>query len=361
MSFPEPVGEAPEPGSGQRRGVLTDSPGPAAATDGPLTREHGRTENDGDPADGPDPANETGGDDGRPTRPAVPDLPLPTGTAPELASEFGLHPIGLRPPIPEYLRQIWRRRYFVLELSRAREQAANADSRLGQFWQILNPLLNVAVYYLIFGVLLGTKSGIHNYIAFLVIGVFTFGYTQAAMLNGARSITGNLGIVRALHFPRAMLPLSVVVEELFTLGTSLLICVVVVLVTGEGISWTWLLIAPAVLLQTMFGLGLAMTFARITERVSDVAQLLPFLARTWLYLSGVVFSLNGYAAHHSGWVKVVLYSNPGAIYVELVRDSLMQGPPAPWYAWAGGVAWAVVGVTFGFVYFWKAEERYGRG
>ncbi|MEO6822321.1 MAG: ABC transporter permease [Candidatus Nanopelagicales bacterium] len=288
-------------------------------------------------------------------------LPLPTGTPAELGARFGLHPIGLRPPIPEYLRQIWRRRFFVVELSRAREQAANAESRLGQFWQVLNPLLNVAVYFLIFGVLLGTKSGVHNYIAFLVIGVFTFGYTQSAMLNGARSITGNMGIVRALHFPRAMLPLSIVVEELFTLGTSLLICVAVVLLTGEGISWTWLLILPAVVLQTMFNLGLALTFARITERVSDVAQLLPFLARTWLYLSGVVFSLDAYAEKHAEWVKIVLYSNPGAIYVELVRDSLMQGPRAPWFVWVGAVAWALVGVTFGFLYFWKAEERYGRG
>jgi teichoic acid transport system permease protein len=288
-------------------------------------------------------------------------LPRPTGTATELASQFGLRPIGLRPPIPEYLRQIWRRRFFVLELSRAREQAENAESRLGQFWQVLNPLLNVAVYYLIFGVLLDSKRSIPNYIAFLVIGVFVFGYTQKAMLDGARSITSNLGIVRALHFPRAMLPLSVVVQELFTLGTSLLICVAVVLLTGEGISWTWILIVPAVALQTMFGLGLALTFARITERVSDVAQLLPFLARTWLYLSGVVFSLDTFAGDHHGWVKVVLYSNPGAIYVELVRDCLMGGQPAPLLTWIGGLAWAIVGVTFGFVYFWKAEERYGRG
>jgi teichoic acid transport system permease protein len=296
----------------------------------------------------------------------IPDPPrqpeTPTGTPTELAARFGLHPIGLRPPIPEYLRQVWARRHFVIELSRAREHAANAESRLGQFWQVLNPLLNVGVYYLIFGVLLGGARAVPNFIAWLVIGVFTFTYTQNTMLQGSKSISTNLGIVRALHFPRVLMPLAVVVEEVFTLGTSLLICLVVVLATGEGIHWQWILLIPAVGLQTLFVAGLAMTFARITERVRDVAQLLPFLARTWMYLSGVVFSLQTYGQHLPERIQVLLNLNPGAIYVELTRTALLHSqPPPPWYTWPAGVAWALIALIGGFIYFWKAEERYGRG
>jgi teichoic acid transport system permease protein len=291
-----------------------------------------------------------------------PDLPVPTGTPQGLASEFGLQLIGLRPPFLLYLRRIWHRRYFIIELSRAREQSANAESRLGQIWQVLNPLLNAAVYFLIFGVLLNTRSNIHDYIAWLVIGIFLFGYTQSAMLNGARSVSGNLGIVRALHFPRAMLPISVVVEELFTLGTAMIICAIIVVLTGAGISVWWLVLIPSVALQTMFAVGLALTFARITERVRDVAQLLPFLARTWLYLSGVVFSLQNFAHQHAPWVKVVLFTNPGAVYVELGRGALLHSSnPIEWYTWVAAVAWAIIGMAFGFVYFWRAEARYGRG
>lgn len=300
------------------------------------------------------------------TAEVIPDPPkeaeIPTGAPAELAARFGLHPIGLRPPIPQYLRQVWARRHFVIELSRAREHAANAESRLGQFWQVLNPLLNVGVYYLIFGVLLGGARAIPNFIAWLVIGVFTFTFTQNSMLQGSKSISTNLGIVRALHFPRVLMPLAVVVEEVFTLGTSLVICLVVVLATGEGIHWQWLLLIPAVGLQTLFVAGLAMTFARITERVRDVAQLLPFLARTWMYMSGVVFSLQAYSEKHTQLIQLLLNLNPGAVYVELVRTSLLRSQPsAPLTTWAAGVVWAVVALLGGFIYFWKAEERYGRG
>jgi teichoic acid transport system permease protein len=291
-----------------------------------------------------------------------PDLPAPTGTPAALASEFGLQTMGLRPPFILYLRRIWNRRYFIIELSRAREESNNAESRLGQIWTVLNPLLNAAVYFLIFGVLLNARRAIPDYIAWLVIGVFLFGYTQRAMLDGARAVSGNLGIVRALHFPRAMLPISVVLEELFTLGTAMLICAIIVVLTGAGISLWWLVLIPSVALQTLFAAGLALTFARITERVRDVAQLLPFLARTWLYLSGVVFSLHNFAHGHALWVQVILYLNPGAVYVELGRGALLHSTnPIQWYTWAGAVGWAIVGSLFGMVYFWRAEARYGRG
>jgi len=278
-----------------------------------------------------------------------------------LAQENGLRPIGVRPSIPQYLRQIWQRRHFVVELSRAREQSANAESRLGQLWQILNPILNIAVYFLIFGVLFQARRTVPNYIAWLVVGVFIFTYTQASVLGGARSISRNLGLVRALHFPRALMPLSVVIEELFSLATALVICFIIVLITGEGITFAWLLLIPALLLQTMFNLGLAFILARITERVSDVNQLLPFLLRTWLYASGVVFPISGFVAEHPGAISFLLTFNPGTVYVELARDALLSSYSTPPITWAYGVFWAVFTLVIGFIYFWKAEERYGRG
>ena len=292
--------------------------------------------------------------------PALP-TPLTSAEAADLAKANGLKPIGLRPPIPDYLRQMWARRYFVIELSRAREQSSNAESRLGQFWQVLNPLLNIAVYFLIFGVLFKANRSVPDYISFLVIGVFVFTYTQQTVLGGARSISSNLGLVRALHFPRALMPLSVVIEELFTLATAMTICVVIVLLNGEGITFAWLLLPVTLALQTMFNFGLALTLARMTERVRDVAQLLPFLLRTWLYLSGVVFPIQTFAAEHKGVVGFLLTFNPGAVYIELARDALLTSYTTPRITWVYAVFWAVVALVGGFVYFWKAEEKYGRG
>lgn len=294
----------------------------------------------------------------RANRPPVPELTI---SHVQLAEEYGLKAIGLRPPIPVYLREIWARRHFVLELSSAREQSNNAESRLGRFWQILNPLLNVGVYFLVFGVLLNGARATQHYISWLIIGVFIFSYSQNSVLDGAKSISSNLGLVRALSFPRALLPISVVVQEFFTLGTSLLVCAVAVIVqTGRGPNWSWLLVVPAVLLQSMFGLGLAFVFARITERVRDVAQLLPFALRTWMYLSGVMIDFTHYTRHTHA-IRVLMELNPGAVYPQLVRSALLSSVHVPLVVWLSGFLWAVLMVLFGFTYFWRAEARYGRG
>ncbi|NEE39868.1 ABC transporter permease, partial [Streptomyces sp. SID7982] len=99
--------------------------------------------------------------------------------------------------------------HFILAFSRAKLTAQYSQAKLGQLWQVVTPLLNACVYYLIFGLILGTREGIPHdvFVPFLVTGVFVFTFTQSSVMAGVRSISGNLGLVRALHFPRASLPI----------------------------------------------------------------------------------------------------------------------------------------------------------
>lgn len=279
----------------------------------------------------------------------------------ELAARYGLAQSGARPTLLAYVGQLWGRRHFIVEYARARNQAQYTDTALGQVWQILTPVLNAAVFYLIFGLLLKTSRGVENYISFLVVGVFIFTYTQRAVLSGSRSIAGNLGLVRALHFPRATLPLASTVMELQQLLVSVVVLCVIVLATGEPLTLSWLLLIPALFFQTLFNCGLALIFARMTSRVRDMEQLLPFALRTWMYASGVFFVIDTFARTAPVAAQVVLKANPAAVYIELVRGSLMASHPAAPYVWPLAVVWAVVTFAVGFVYFWRAEERYGRG
>jgi teichoic acid transport system permease protein len=167
--------------------------------------------------------------------------------------------------------------------------------------------------------------------------------------------------VRALHFPRATLPLAATVVELQQLLISTLVLFAIVLATGEPLTPNWLLIVPAMLLQTLFNSGLALVFARLTSRIADLTQLLPFLLRTWQYVSGVFWSVDVFAADAPGVVRFVLEVNPAGVYIEIVRDALMESHTAGPHVWPLALGWAVVSFASGFVYFWRAEERYGRG
>ena len=288
----------------------------------------------------------------------------PSLNAAELAAAHGLTISGQRPGLLAYTRQLWSRRHFVLAFATARLTAMYTAARLGQIWQVMTPLLNAAVYYLIFGLLLGTNRGIPNFIAYLCTGVFVFQFTQSAVLAGTRSIADNLGLIRALHFPRACLPIAFTVIQLQQLIFSMGVLAVIVLATGEPVTWRWLLVFPVLALQSTFNAGLALFMARIGAKTTDMAQLMPFVLRTWMYLSGVFWSVTSFTTHAPGWVSTVLNLNPALIFNDLMRYALMMSVSAsllPQHVWPVAVAWSLLVGLAGYLFFWRAEEEYGRG
>jgi teichoic acid transport system permease protein len=284
-----------------------------------------------------------------------------TSASAALAADHGLAPVGLRPRLGAYLVGIWKRRSFIAAFAWAKVEAANAESRLGQFWQIINPLFSAAIYYFIFGLLLQTSRGIENFVAYLVVGVFLFTLIQRSIAAGAASIRGNLGLVRALHFPRAILPISAVVEQLIAFTASLLIMFPVLLLTGEPITWSWLLFPVAVLIVVIFCIGASLLFARLAAGTKDVSQFLPFALRAWMYTSGVFYSVDRFTQGLPDWVSTVLNLNPGAVFLQITRDSLLESYQAPPIAWAWAAGWAIGFFVIGFWAFWSDEASYGRG
>lgn len=271
----------------------------------------------------------------------------------------GLQRAGARLPVEEYTRRLWQRRWFVVAYATASNSVGYERSFLGQAWQLLTPLLNIVVYYLIFGLLLHTNQGVPNFIAFLSVGVFLFSFCQSALVAGSRAITANLGLVRALQFPRAVLPVSTTLVSLLQLTYSLIVMIPILLISGVTPTFRWLQLVPAVALQSLFCLGLAFTVARIGARVPDTTQLLPFVSRVWMYMSGVMYSVQVFARGHASWVSNVLTMNPGYVFLALARHALLTGNPVTAQTWVVAVAWAFGTLALGYLYFWRGEEEYG--
>ncbi|GAA4058434.1 ABC transporter permease [Streptomyces shaanxiensis] len=287
-------------------------------------------------------------------------------TAAQLADKYGLSVSGARPSLFEYVRQLWDRRHFILAFSRAKLTAQYSQAKLGQLWQVATPLLNAAVYFFIFGLILEADRGMSRevYVPFLVTGVFVFTFTQSSVMAGVRAISGNLGLVRALHFPRASLPISFSLQQLQQLLFSMIVLFAVALIFGSYPAMSWLLIIPVLVLQFFFNTGLAMIMARAGSKTPDLAQLMPFVMRTWMYASGVMFSIPVMLKDKPAWIADILQWNPAAVYMDLMRFALIDGYGSdnlPSHVWAVALGWAVLFFVGGFVYFWKAEERYGRG
>jgi teichoic acid transport system permease protein len=291
----------------------------------------------------------------------------------QVASQYGLAKVGVRPSLGAYIRDVARHWAFARTLGTSTAYARNQNNYLGQMWAVLTPLLNAIVYILIFGILLDTNRGVENSIAFIVIGTFLFRFFEQCVKGGGQSIANRTNLIRSLQFPRAVLPLSNVLSYLATLLPALLVMCLMVLGSGllpqyqaVPIRWTWLLLPVLVALLAVFNAGVAFMMARIVAITPDLDNLIAFFMRLMMYASGVIFPAVHYAEEVSGTAGVILTDvleyQPVAVYLYVARSCLMHEPgfQQSLTMWGFAVGWAVLFFVGGFIMFWRGEERYGR-
>ena len=276
-----------------------------------------------------------------------------------LVLEHGLRKVGGRPPLRTYVRDLWKRRHFTIEMARGMTDSSNEGHRLGGLWEILTPLMWAALYLFIFGVVVPTRAGTDNFVGYLVSGLFIFRYVAGCMALGAKCIRKSQGLITSLQFPRALVPMAASTAEMFSLIPALFVMTVLAVASGEHIRLQMLLLLPAVALTFVFTLGLSMAAARIVDALPDLANMIPFVTRLMMYVSGVFFSIDHFAG--KGTLGHVLSYQPLAIYIELARSALLEEVVVRPTAWLWAIGWAVAMFSVGFIYFWRAEARYGRG
>lgn len=272
------------------------------------------------------------------------------------AMDLGLHRMGGRPTFRRYLGDLWARREFIWLIPRSEMRSRAMNTFLGSIWHLLNPLLLAGVYYLVFGVLLGTgeRGGIENYSAYLVIGILVFFFTQKSFVGGARTVVNDVRLLQNVNFPAAVLPISSTLAEALTHMWALGAMFVVVALTGETPTLWWLLVIPLAMIQLVMNLGLAFISSRITVHFRDAEQLLPYLTRIWLYLSGVMF---GVERIHDPVKRMIFQANPPYAFIHATRELIFEGRIA--WAFVGiAAAWAVGIFVIGFVFFWRHEGEY---
>ena len=276
----------------------------------------------------------------------------------EYAKQNGLTKVGARESLLSYVKHAWQRRDFAYVMALYTDQANSSRNRLGRWWLVLVPTLQAAVYGLIFGILLG-GSRPENFIPFLITGVFLFSFLQGAYSSGANSVTSNIGLVRSLSFPRILLPINALIQQVFSLLPQVALLLITLLLFQQQVTWNWLYLIPILLLMVVFGFGLATISARLTVHVQDLNKLNPFLTRVMFYVSGIFFSIETVLKDYPVAMQIATW-NPVYVYISLARGAMVEGYAMTAGMWIAAVAWAFGLFIVGTVFFWRAEERYGR-
>jgi teichoic acid transport system permease protein len=193
----------------------------------------------------------------------------------------------------------------------------------------------------------------------LVIGTFLFEFIASGLNNGGRAIASKVKLVRALEFPRAVLPISVTLTEMIMMWPAMIIMMMIVMIKGHRPAWTWLELIPAVALIYIFVLGCGFFLARVVSATPDLGNLVPIVTQLARFVAGVFFSIETLAANLGALGTIAIYE-PFALYLRLARGAILPEVSTSLGDWGLGVLYSAVALIGGYIYFWWAEARYGR-
>ena len=233
-----------------------------------------------------------------------------------------------------------RYRYLFEQMVRRELRQKYKGSALGIVWYLVNPLVLMGAYTLMFGVLLKAVS-IEHYPIFLIVGLIVWVFFSQSLLAAASSLIDQSALVRKVRFPRETIPASVVTVQLVTFGVLLGLLAPVAIAIRGTLEPPLVLLPVVVALLFAFVLGLALIVAVLHAYFRDVQPILAAALLPWFFLTPIFFrvdELPGLAEH--AWAEAVLeWVNPVAPFISAVRSVLYDG------SWPAVETLAYVGVA----------------
>jgi len=268
---------------------------------------------------------------------------------------YGPHRAGL-PPLVPYFRELWHRRGFASEMSRAEIRGANSKTLFGQAWLVLNPLLLAAVYYLLVTILRGhhdPKVFVH-----LTLGLFAFNLVSSSITSGTKSVVSAGKLLINTAFPRLLIPLSAVRTAVFRFLPTIPVYLVFHLIF---LTRVW---SPTMLLSLyffgcmlVFSAGLAAFFSTMQVYFRDTSSFLPYFVRIWMYLSPVLW-LPENVANFSKPVLTVIQLNPMYAMLGGYAEAIQEAKVPALGLFVSSGLWALAAAAIGFLFFISRERDF---
>lgn len=286
-------------------------------------------------------------------------MPTRTRTAPDATPHqvFTPHRAGL-PNLIDYFSELWRRREFAAEMSRASMRGSRANTFFGQLWALLDPLLLACVYFLLIMIIRGPRGDMSpmETFAHLTGTMFLFRMARGGVNRGAKSITTSGKMLLNTNFPRLLIPLSTVRSSFVGFLPTIPLYLVFHAIAGNPWSLKMLLSTFFIGTVLVFTMGLAAIAATVNVYFRDVGNFLPYLMRLWRYLSPILWTPEQVAGIGGPVIQTMLHINPMYSMLTGYTDLLQNATWPPLYTWLTAAAWALASMTVGFLLF-IARER----
>lgn len=240
----------------------------------------------------------------------------------------------------------WRRFVHLTWLIASTEfRLTYFGSALGYLWSLMRPLMLFGVLYVVFSQIVDFGDDIRNYPVLLLLNIVCFTFFQEATSTAVSSVLQRESLVRKMHFPRMVIPLSVVLTACLNLAVNLVAVFGFVLAYGVDVRWTWLLLPLGLIPLIVFTLGVAMTLSALYVRFRDVAPIWAVSATALFYGTPVLYAIDTVPDSAR---EYVLY-NPIACILEQLRKWIIDDRARGFADILGGQWWVPVAIFLAVV------------
>lgn len=249
-------------------------------------------------------------------------------TAPER-----LEPLGSRPPDLELtgaalppralLSELWRSRALIVILARREFHTRYRRASFGVLWALLLPLVQSIVMAAVLGRFIKVQHGV-NYPAFVLTGIVAWSFFSSALGSGATAIVDNVTLASRVYFPRAVLPIVQVLQNLYAFSVTIVIVVALLPAFGVGIGLHDLLIIPGAVAAMLLALGFSLILSALHVFFRDVRYIVGAALTVWFYATPIIYSSSGRQVQR---IHAVLNANPVTGVVDLFRAATVGSTP----------------------------------
>jgi lipopolysaccharide transport system permease protein len=224
------------------------------------------------------------------------------------------------------LRDLWLYRELLYFLTWRDVKVRYKQTLLGASWAILQPLLTMIVFTLLFGRLAGIKSGSVPYPIFSYSGLLIWTFFANAMTNSGNSLVSSANLITKIYFPRMIIPGAAVGAGLVDFAISFVILVPMMIYYGVSLKLTIVMLPLLILLATLLAVGVGMWLSALNVKYRDVRYAIPFLIQLWMFVSPVIFPASMLPAK---W-QWALMLNPLTGIIENFRIALFGNQSFAW-------------------------------
>jgi lipopolysaccharide transport system permease protein len=256
------------------------------------------------------------------------------------------------------LSAIWAYRELVYFLTWRDIKVRYKQALLGISWAIIQPVVQMIIFTLIFGRLAGlhTDAGIPQewYPVFSFAALLPWQMFQGALQRSGISLVGNANLLTKIYFPRLIIPFSAVAAGLVDFAFSFLVLIGLMIYYHVPFTWNLLWLPALILLALLAALAVGLWLAALNVQYRDVQHMIPFLLQAWMYASPVVYSIDMIPAH--GPWRLIYGLNPMTGVIQGFRWALLGSSPPDRLLLVSAVM--VIALLISGLFYFRRMERH---